>query len=236
MLTANPQEAHRKGEAAEALNAAAEDGLPDAALWKMLNIENGASPEDVHEFLDRQNPAASARLAKLSVAGRFGDAAIGPAWNWLEVRSASGDSEAASALVAASLFLGAFDLASDQLDAVPETTEIDLVDVDYTLRQALTFLMNAVREGIVPKPEQLDDMARLLDRMASRGEKTAAELQLMLKEVRYRLSTLDSYEPYASETEIPLEDRVNGIDAALSRRSTKKQTFKVRPSRSQKSA
>ncbi|MEM1316657.1 MAG: CHAT domain-containing protein [Pseudomonadota bacterium] len=212
MLAANPQEAQGKREAIEALDAAADAGLADAALWKMLNVGNGSSPESVHEFLDRQNPSAAARLAKLSVAGRFGDAAIGPAWNWLEMRTASGDSEAASALVAASLFLGAFDLASNQLDAVPETTMINLGDVDYTLRQTLTFLMSAVREGIVPKSEQLDDMNRLLDRMAARGEETAAELQLMLKEVRHRIATLDSYEPYQPETEVPLEDRLQAID------------------------
>ena len=98
---------------------------------------------------------------------------------------------------------------------MPEQTEINLDDVDYTLRQALTFLMTAVREGIVPKSDQLDDMARLLDRMSSRGEKTAAELQLMLKEVRYRLATLDSYEPYTPETEVPLEDRLKAIDERI---------------------
>ena len=80
MLAANPQEPQHEREAVEVLNAAAEAGLADAAMRNVLGVVNGSSPEGVVGFLDRQKPTTGARLAKLSVAGRFGDSAIGPAW------------------------------------------------------------------------------------------------------------------------------------------------------------
>ena len=218
LLSAHPQVEQGPTEAADALVAAKAAGNSDAGLWQAM--QGVATPQDapraMRAELDGLEAGEAARLAMLSVVGRFGDDAIGPGWTWLEDKAATGEPDAQAALVGAALFLGNFDMAAEQIKALgAQAATFDLEPVDYTLRQALTFLMGTVREGVTPDAGQLDDIGTLLDVLAeSRAEQTE-ELRLMLKEVRYRLATREQYNPLQIESAQAADVRLAGVDERI---------------------
>ncbi|WP_306151975.1 CHAT domain-containing protein [Roseovarius sp. MMSF_3281] len=218
LLSANPQVAQGPTEAADVLAAAKAAGNADAGLW--LAMQGGASPRDASEAmrgaLDGLEAEEAARLALLSVVGRFGDDAIGPGWTWLEAKADAGEAEAQAAIVGAALFLGNFDMAAKRIKALgPGAASFDLEAVDYTLRQALTFLMGSVRDGVTPDAGQLDDIGTLLDVLAETRAEQTGELRLMLKEVRYRLATREDFTPLRIESTQPADLRLTGIDERI---------------------
>lgn len=222
LLNSSPAVEQEAGEAAKVLAAAVEAGHADAALW--LSLQGVDDAQDAKAALENVlsglSDAEAARLAVLSVVGQFGDAAIGPGWSWLQTRAETGAPEAKAALVGAALFLGNFELAAEKAAALDgDASALDLGHVDYTLRQALNFLMGAVREGLTPKAEQLDDIEALLQILAENRAEQADELRLMLKEVRYRLATLEDYEPLRLEQETSPEELLADIDARIASKS-----------------
>lgn len=213
LLLAQPQVPQQANEAETALQIAAATGNPDAALF--LTVFQ-ADPDKLSEIfvsaLSALTPEDASRIALFALKGRFGDAAIGPAWTWLETQARAGDNAAQITLVAASLFLGAFDLAAEELRRLPAGTALDLSDVDYTLDQTLTFWMGAVRDGVTPDPAQMEAMQTLLDALAGHNPEATAPLELKLDEVRYRLATRDSFEPLRLQTDVSIDARLARLD------------------------
>ncbi|MDF1855735.1 MAG: CHAT domain-containing protein [Pseudooceanicola sp.] len=225
LLAAHPEFEATTGEGRAVLDVAAATGQPEAqillALPAGIDLDPAQADTRFAAALHDVTPENAAFLAALATIGRFGDAAMAPGWRWLEVRAAAGDAQANLGRFVVTMFLGAFDEAATHLNNLPDNVDIELAEVDYSLRQALRFLMNNVRDDVTPTEAQLTAMERLITAFETREPGSARELKQMLDEVRLRLQTRDSYEPLTITPGLPLAERIAAtskrIDAKLAK-------------------
>lgn len=217
LLLAHPDLAEAENEGALILST---QDLPGARV--LATVTEGMTPEAANAAFDAAlqgaDPQEAVQVAALSVIGRYGDAAMGPGWRWLQDH-AQDMPQARAGLLSVTLFMGAFDQAAQHLEQMPPEVVLNLETFDYSLSQSLRFLMEHVRQGVTPEPGVLDQIGTLLDAFATHAPERSAELRLMLDEVRLRLATRDQFKPEPLTAERPLSDRITHLQERIEKKT-----------------